>query len=212
MRWVVSPVRTKRQAQAADRREQLLRTAFQLFSERGYRGTSVRDIARTVGVTEGLLYHYFTSKVDLFTAVLTTYAPLGAFDLIIESAEDRPVGEVLREVGHAFLTVIRERRSFAVTILAEAPANPELGAILGTFVRHTCERLAGFLARHRATGQIDPTVNVETAAQTFLGGLFLCFLSEAVFAQVDASDSQSERAVNNLVQFLLSGFTPRLRG
>lgn len=208
----MSPVRTRRQAQAADRREQLLRTSFQLFSERGYRGTSVRDIARTVGVTEGLLYHYFTSKVDLFTAVLTTYAPLGTFDSIIKTAEDRPVGEVLREVGHAFLTVIRERQAFAVTILAEAPANPELGAILGTFLRRTSERLAAFLARHQATGQIDPSVNVEAAAQAFLGGLFLSFLSGAVFAQVDASDSQSERAVNNLVQFLLSGFTPRPQG
>lgn len=53
-----------------DRREQILTTATDMFSEVGYRGTSLRDIAMRVGITHpGLLYH-FHSKEELLQAVL----------------------------------------------------------------------------------------------------------------------------------------------
>ena len=61
---------TKRQEQAQARRRQLLETALPLFTEMGYRGATIRDIARAAGVNEALLYHYFKSKADLFRAVL----------------------------------------------------------------------------------------------------------------------------------------------
>jgi len=202
-------VRTKRQQQAADRREQLLKTAFQLFATRGYRGTSVRDIARGVGVTEGLLYHYFSSKAELFTAVLTSYAPLGIFDTLLETSEGRAVDEVLREVGLTFLTFVRERRTFVMTILSEAPADPELGTLLGIFVQRTSERLNEFLSRHQAANRINAGISIEAAVEAFLGGLFLHFLVEAIFARPDATDNELEAAVNSLVQCLLTGFSPQ---
>lgn len=75
---LVDTPHTKRQEQAMARREQLVWTALRLFSEKGYRGASVRDIARAAGVNEGLLYHYFSGKGDLFRAVLDEYAPVRA--------------------------------------------------------------------------------------------------------------------------------------
>lgn len=52
-----------------DRRRDVLLAAAQLFAERGYRGTSVRDIAQSVGVLGGSLYHHFKSKEALFLEV-----------------------------------------------------------------------------------------------------------------------------------------------
>lgn len=204
-----TPPRTKRQAQAAERREQLLKTAFLLFSERGYRATSIRDIAKASGVTEGLLYHYFTGKADLFSAVLTEYAPFKTFDPLFETAGDRPISEVLRAAGYAFLALVRERRAFALTMLTEAPGNPELGALLGSFLQSISARLAAFLAYHQAAKHLDPSVDVEAAAQAFLGGLFLRFLSTAVFSQPDPSQPANNHIIDQLVQTLLTGLTPR---
>jgi AcrR family transcriptional regulator len=201
--------RTKRQAQAAERREQLLKTAFLLFSERGYRATSIRDIAKASGVTEGLLYHYFTGKADLFSAVLTEYTPFKTLDPLFEAAGDRPVGEALRAIGYAFLSLVSERRAFALTMLTEAPGDPELGALLGTFLQSIRARLAAFLAYHQATRHLDPSIDVEAAAQAFLGSLFLHFLSTSVFSQPDPSQSANNYIVDLLVQTLLSGLAPR---
>jgi AcrR family transcriptional regulator len=50
-------------------RERILEAAEQLFLERGYRATSVQDIAAAAGFTTGALYSSFKSKDDLFLAV-----------------------------------------------------------------------------------------------------------------------------------------------
>ncbi|MET9509459.1 TetR/AcrR family transcriptional regulator [Streptomyces flavidovirens] len=48
----------------------MLRAPFELFSERGYRGTSIAAIAERIGVSQQGLVHYFPTKNDLLTAVL----------------------------------------------------------------------------------------------------------------------------------------------
>jgi AcrR family transcriptional regulator len=53
-------------------------SALDLFAERGYFGTSLRDIARAVGVRESAFYNYFTSKAALFEALIVTDLELRA--------------------------------------------------------------------------------------------------------------------------------------
>lgn len=56
-----------------DRKREILDTAMQLFAERGFEATSLRDIAKHMGITPGLVYHYFDSKQKLFDAAMETY-------------------------------------------------------------------------------------------------------------------------------------------
>ena len=42
-----------------ERKKEIIKAAMQLFSEKGYAQTSMRDIARTMGVSLGLCYRYF---------------------------------------------------------------------------------------------------------------------------------------------------------
>lgn len=52
-----------------DRRQLILNTAADLFSRNGYDRTSIRDIAREVGLLPGSVYHHFPSKEELYLAV-----------------------------------------------------------------------------------------------------------------------------------------------
>ena len=63
----------------ADTRERVLVVALNLFAERGYRGTSLRDIAKRIGIKAPSLLHHFPSKQQLYLAVL---------DSIFEGMED----------------------------------------------------------------------------------------------------------------------------
>jgi TetR/AcrR family transcriptional regulator, regulator of cefoperazone and chloramphenicol sensitivity len=59
---------TKRAA-GAQSRQRILAAAIELFAARGYAGTSMRDIAETVGMTKAALYYHFSSKEEVLEAV-----------------------------------------------------------------------------------------------------------------------------------------------
>lgn len=52
------------------RREELLEAAAELFSEKGFYGTSIRDIARKLGVSLSVIYHHFENKEGLWSAII----------------------------------------------------------------------------------------------------------------------------------------------
>ncbi len=55
------------------RREEILAAARELFSTQGIRATTVQDLAKSVGVTRGLIYHYVGDMDSLVTEVLDSY-------------------------------------------------------------------------------------------------------------------------------------------
>src|SRR5437660_1464499 len=56
--------------QSADTRKAILDSSRQLFAKQGFSPTSIDDIARAVGITKGAVYRHFTSKKELFEAML----------------------------------------------------------------------------------------------------------------------------------------------
>ncbi len=64
-------------------RQKILSAALKLFAERGPAATKIGDVALEAGVSHGLLYHYFNSKDQIFTELIST-----AFDKLIEASEN----------------------------------------------------------------------------------------------------------------------------
>jgi len=56
--------------QAADTRDRLVQTAFELFLRQGYTATGIAQILKQANVNSGSLYHYFPTKEDLLIATL----------------------------------------------------------------------------------------------------------------------------------------------
>src|SRR6187431_664378 len=54
------------------RREQILQTAVALFSQRGFKGTTTKEIARAAGVSEAMVFRHFENKDALYEAILDT--------------------------------------------------------------------------------------------------------------------------------------------
>ena len=74
------------------RKQEILDTALKLFGENGYEKTSITDIAKAIGVAQGLCYRYFPSKEALFDSAIEQYGQLGillADDLTQEDKSKR---------------------------------------------------------------------------------------------------------------------------
>jgi AcrR family transcriptional regulator len=69
-------------ADAGDTKGALLRAALELFAAKGFEGTSVREIARAVGLSESVLYAHFDSKQAIFDAVFARLGPAGAVSVL----------------------------------------------------------------------------------------------------------------------------------
>src|SRR5436190_3528150 len=53
-----------------DRRQQIIDVAVQLFSQKGFRGTTTKEIALAAGVNEAIIFRHFATKRELYTAII----------------------------------------------------------------------------------------------------------------------------------------------
>jgi AcrR family transcriptional regulator len=65
-----TPLTTERRRRPKDRKAQIARVSAEAFSELGYHGVSMEDIAGRIGVTAASLYRHYTGKYDLFQAAV----------------------------------------------------------------------------------------------------------------------------------------------
>ncbi|MFN8499599.1 MAG: TetR/AcrR family transcriptional regulator [Anaerolineae bacterium] len=172
-----APAVTSRQLQAQARREQIIEAAIALFAQQGFDGTSTRQIAASVGVTEGLIFHYFPTKADLVSAVLESrHGFIIKLREILADADRRPVGEVLPEVAATWLRTLRDETPIASVLFGAALTNEQVGAALQGVIREGIGRLAVYLRARIRAGELRADLPVETAAQMFIAPLMVFFL------------------------------------
>jgi AcrR family transcriptional regulator len=77
------------------RKQEILDTALKLFGENGYEKTSITDIAKAIGVAQGLCYRYFPSKEALFDSAIEQYADVLVEQFAYAETDDR---KTLRQI------------------------------------------------------------------------------------------------------------------
>ncbi|MDG1943731.1 MAG: TetR/AcrR family transcriptional regulator [Halioglobus sp.] len=88
-------------------RGRLLDQAAQLFLQKGYERTTVRDLASAVGIQSGSIFHHFSSKEDILKAVMSE-----ALVYFIE--ELRAAIEAAQNPRHRLLACIRSELQFTI--------------------------------------------------------------------------------------------------
>lgn len=78
---------TVRDEQKERRREEILRAGLDLFVKRGYTAAKIKDIADEVGMSVGLLFHYFPSKEDLYRT-LVEYGVSAPMNAVVPALEE----------------------------------------------------------------------------------------------------------------------------
>ncbi len=91
-----------------DTRARILEVALRLFAERGYAGTSVRDIAEELGITKAAVHYHFAAKERLLESLVAPFVE--RLEAVVEEPCDDPravlvrVGEALRDPVFGVLT------------------------------------------------------------------------------------------------------------
>jgi AcrR family transcriptional regulator len=97
----------------------IVRTAAALFARQGYRGTSMRDIGKAVGVHAGSLYVHIDSKEQLLEAIVLHIMERSEQDMAEVLAEGGTATEQLYRIAARDLRLIGENKEFATVFFHE---------------------------------------------------------------------------------------------
>jgi AcrR family transcriptional regulator len=127
-------------------REQIRAVALELFAERGYDKTSLREIAERLGVTKAAVYYHYRTKEEILRSLIDDH--LAGMDAIVEWGEAQPPGPERKrgvlERYSALLSGPNDGASDLVRFLQESQTSiKELAT--GEQMRQRFERLAALL-------------------------------------------------------------------
>ena len=140
-----------------DRRAAIIGIAHAAFLADGYAATSMSTIAARVGGSKATLYNYFSSKEELFAAVVSKKCEqlqTLLYDAQVESGDFR---SALQNFGERFIALVLQEESVATyrMVMAECERFPELGrAFYDTGMKQGRARLAEYFEQAIAAGDL----------------------------------------------------------
>ena len=200
------PATPSRRLSADERRAQILREAAQLFGSHGFNGTTTRDVAAQVGITEAALYRYFPSKEAMYTAILdermASAALLEPVEPIAAAGDDRAVFTML---ALTLLRSVEADPSILRLILYSALEGHELARpFQEKRILRLREFLTAYIARRTAEG-VFRAIDPKLAARAFTGMIVDHLIVKHVFGQRDQYPQSPEQVAETYVSIVLDG-------
>jgi len=196
---------------AEDRRRQLIETALNFFSHKGFEGTTTKEIAAAAGVNEAIIFRHFASKQALYTAVLAYHHESGELDATLarwkafmEANDD--VGLLRALVSHMIESYRRDSRVHRALLFAaleghQTGLDQHRERALPVF-----ELLCQYISRRQSEGAVRNTVPAGAIVGTLIGAAnHYAMMTEFFGFCADASDQQVAGA---FLDILLHGILP----
>lgn len=117
----VTPVKTRPTPRAEDTRRKIYDAAMELFREKGFEPTTMRDIAAKAGVALGGTYYYFSSKEAIVLAFYQEMQESGHNELFAEMAGHKDLKGRIRCVLQKRLELLAPNRKFCDALFRHAP-------------------------------------------------------------------------------------------
>lgn len=201
-----------RKVAAADTKGALRRAALRLFARNGYAGTSIRAIAREVGLSESVLYAHFPSKQAIFDAILVEHGPqrpVAASAVVDTDLAETDPPAYLRALVRAFLD---DWDGYDARLLISLMARD--GLLHGSALQHaltgTRDAAAEMFDRWIATGHMRADLGTpHELALSFTGPIGL---TRILRLHADAPDHERatarEEILRHVETFIKATFVP----
>lgn len=190
------------------RTEQIVGAAWECFCENGYGKTTMRDIAKRMNATTGVIYNYFKSKREILEALLTSSISQNEhlFDEI--SKEHQGFEAVKTAFSSAFESVplaIQQRNSRGnIGLWMEAVRDEKIRKLLDTFYTDFQGYFRKFLKQAVVKGEVDPGCDVKSMASLYLA-LFIGLQVQQVVLDGAATKAYARNVTATLFEHVTAG-------
>ena len=199
----------RRRAEA--RPDEMLDAALAVFSEKGFAGTKVDEVARRAGVSKGTVYLYFPSKEALMEGIVRrAVAPIAERAVPDMAAFEGDVRLPIAMLVRTLQKLLADPRNMAVPrlILREIMNFPDIAElyrreVLGKVI----PALMGLVARGVASGQLRQ-VDPEMTVRSIIGPIIAHVALNEIFGMRPEEGLALDRLVKNHLDILFHGISP----
>jgi AcrR family transcriptional regulator len=178
-------------------RDRIMQAASQLFSEKGFAGTTTRAIADLAGVNEVTLFRHFGTKEKLAKAIMDQFGgPALAEDLELRFSGDYVQDLML--MGRMMMKVMTEKVDAMRMAICESGNFPEFRHVVAENPRRLRQMLARYFQRQMDEKVIHPG-HPEAMAQAFLGMFFSYTILQGLLMDTLQPEISSEELTEQFV-------------
>ena len=200
----------KTKEEAEKTRQDLIKAALSVFSQKGYAATTLEDVAKETGVTRGAIYWHFGSKAELYSALLEEYSARGSEIAQTAVAEGGSMVDILRRIFIRLLTAVESDPALRAVMeinLFKTEYSPELSDTLSMQVENGRILLAGIaqaMEQGITAGELRSDMQAEDLARAFIafqnGVLHLWLIDPTAFDLGERAPKMAEILIQGLSQ------------
>ena len=198
----------QREERSERSRRQVLDAALQLFSHRGYRATTMRDIAEEAGVSTGNVYHHFSDKEAIFRTLLDEFWQITATRRypFIRALVGGQFPDDIEQLGVAARDSVREFRQYVALIYVDVIEFD--GTHIRKFYSEMGQRISATLgeeAMQRIASRLRPNVSPVSALLLTTRIFFNYFIIEILFNVAEPFGKESGEVIREIADILRNG-------
>lgn len=206
----IETIETTSRMSGDERRKQILRVAIELFSQRGFSGTTTKEIANAANVSEAMVFRHFANKEELYSAILDHKACNRAFQNPFEEIGEKTKAKddfgVFYTMALNALNHHTEDCGFLRLMLHSALEEHDLARMFfESFITDVYNFLGEYISQRQADGafrEIDPRIVVRA----FIGMFVHHSLNNILWdREQKLLKISNEEAAKNFAEILLNG-------
>jgi AcrR family transcriptional regulator len=183
-------------------RGEILQAAHRLFVERGFHGTSMRQIAQEAGIALGGIYNHFSSKEDIFASVFLERNPYLDVIPLLKTAQGDTVEELVRDAANRLVDNLEKRKDFLNLMFIELVEFK--GQHIPQIFQRIFPEIMGFAQRFTTSqGELRP-IPLLLVVRAFVG-LFFSFMITDILIAEQLPPEMRENALDHFVDIYLHG-------
>ena len=185
--------------------DRILKKALELFSDKGYDATSVREICEAAGITKPTLYHFYGSKEGVYRAIVDGALERFQNDLILALAGEGSLRDRLVRMGQTYVEGTRREPDlarFVMALIHNSPRSAPATDLVG-FYQGILDALARTLDAAVARGELRPGPT-DVRLLVFMGALGEAMHGHLLVGRPDLTPALAE----TLVDTVLGGWAP----
>ncbi|OGQ73675.1 MAG: hypothetical protein A2235_04600 [Deltaproteobacteria bacterium RIFOXYA2_FULL_42_10] len=195
---------------AEERNAQIVRVAMKLFSQKGFKGTTTREIAQKAGISEATIFKHFAKKDALYSAIIDKQCnDRKGESLLMKKLEGKEGKEVFKEIATFLIQTHQEDPTFLKLLMFSALEGHKLSDIfIRTRGMETLDYLAKHISKLISQGSFKK-VNAPIAARAFLGMIIHYSMLQEIYGLKRFFKVPVKKVVDIFVDIFFEGMEAR---